>query len=196
MAILGFCGLLVIPERTWRCWRARARVGQPVKGPWPAPSRDRHRAAVVSMASKYPAWGHRQIWAMVRHDGHRVSPSTVVRITTFDGLLLRVDDQKQRRELARQRKTAVAAPLRVRIRCGSSTSSTTRPLAVGPGGSPGSRTTSARTSSDDTGHRQRRTVPLVPVRARHHRSPRAAPRPCPASAHPARTASANTPSRV
>ncbi|WP_420174913.1 IS3 family transposase [Luteococcus sp. OSA5] len=83
-----FCELLDIPERTWRRWQARARAGQPTKGPRPAPARDQHRAAVVAMASKHPAWGHRKIWAMVRHDGHLVSPSTVLRIMADEGLLL------------------------------------------------------------------------------------------------------------
>lgn len=62
------------------------------------------------MASKHPAWGHRKIWAMVRHDGHLVSPSTVLRIMADEGLLLRADYQKQRRELAKQRKAVFAAP--------------------------------------------------------------------------------------
>ena len=103
------CDLLDIPERTWRRWQTRARSGQPVKGPWPAPSRDQHREAVVAMASKHPAWGHRKIWAMVRHDGHRLSPSTVLQIMADEGLLLHADYQKQRRELAKQRKAAFAA---------------------------------------------------------------------------------------
>lgn len=110
MSTTRFCQLLDIPERTWRRWQARARSGKPVKGPWPAPARDQHRAAVVAMASKYPAWGHRKIWVMVRHDGHHVSPSTVLRIMADEGLLLRADYQKQRRELAKQRKAAFAAP--------------------------------------------------------------------------------------
>ncbi|MEL4506394.1 IS3 family transposase [Luteococcus sp. H91] len=110
MSTSRFCELLDIPERTWRRWQARARAGKPVKGPWPAPSRDQHREAVATMASKHSAWGHRKIWAMVRHDGHLVSPSTVLRIMADEDLLLRSDYQKQRRELARQRKAAFAAP--------------------------------------------------------------------------------------
>lgn len=41
------------------------------------------------MASKHPARGHRKIWAIVRHDGHRVSPSTVLPIMADEGLLVR-----------------------------------------------------------------------------------------------------------
>ncbi|WP_423861377.1 IS3 family transposase [Arachnia propionica] len=63
------------------------------------------------LAGKHPAWGHRKIWALVRHAGHHVSPSTVLSIMADEGLLLRADYQKQRRELARQRKAAFAAPL-------------------------------------------------------------------------------------
>lgn len=110
MSTSRFCDLLDIPERTWRRWQAKARAGKAVKGPWPAPSRDQHREAVVAMAGKHPAWGHREIWAMVRHDGHRLSPSTVLRIMADEGLLLHADYQKQRRELAKQRKAAFAAP--------------------------------------------------------------------------------------
>ena len=110
MSTSAFCDLLDIPERTWRRWQAKARAGKAVKGPWPAPSRDQHREAVVAMASKHPAWGHRKIWAMVGHDGHRLSPSTVLQIMADEGLLLHADYQKQRRELAKQRKAAFAAP--------------------------------------------------------------------------------------
>jgi hypothetical protein len=37
MSTARFCRLIDMPERTWRRWQARARVGVPVKGPWPAP---------------------------------------------------------------------------------------------------------------------------------------------------------------
>lgn len=101
--------MLDIPERSWRRWQAKARAGQPVKGPWPAPSRQAHRAGVVAAASAHPAWGHRKIWAMVRHEGHRVSQSTVLRILAEEGLLLKADYQRERRQLAKQRKAAFAS---------------------------------------------------------------------------------------
>ena len=94
MSTSRFCDLLDLPERTWRRWQAKARAGKPAKGLWSALSRDQHREAVVAMASKHPAWGHRKIWAMVRHDGHRLSPSTVLRIMADEGLLLHADYQK------------------------------------------------------------------------------------------------------
>ena len=94
MSTSRFCGLLDLPERTWRRWQAKARAGKPAKGLWSALSRDQHREAVVAMARKHPAWGHRKIWAMVGHDGHRLSPSTVLRIMADEGLLLHADYQK------------------------------------------------------------------------------------------------------
>lgn len=62
------------------------------------------------MAGEHPVWGHRKIWAMVRHEGHRLSPSTVLRIMADEGLLLHAGYQEQRRDVAKQRKSAFAAP--------------------------------------------------------------------------------------
>lgn len=109
MSITRFCQMFDIPERSWRRWQSKARAGQPVKGPWPAPSRQAHRAAVVAAATAHPAWGHRKIWAMVRHDGRPLSQSTVLRILAEEGLLLKADYQRERRQLAKQRKAAFAA---------------------------------------------------------------------------------------
>lgn len=39
-------------------------------------------------ALAHPAWGHRKIWAMVRHDGHVVSEATVLRLLRNEGLVL------------------------------------------------------------------------------------------------------------
>lgn len=55
-----------------------------------------------------PAWGHRKIWAMTRHDGHKVSQATQLRLLRDDGLILPSEYQKQRRELAKDRKAALA----------------------------------------------------------------------------------------
>jgi len=55
---------------------------------------------------------------MVRHGGHVVSQATVLRTLRDDGLLLPAEYQKQRRELAKDRKAAFAkksnGPNRVR----------------------------------------------------------------------------------
>lgn len=99
-----------IPERTWRRWQAKARRGDPPKGPWPAPARAAHRDVICTIAGQHPAWGHRKIWAMARHAGYRVSPSTVLRVLDEAGLLLKADYQRERREQAKQRRAAFAAP--------------------------------------------------------------------------------------
>ncbi len=69
-----------------------------------------HRDAIVGLATQHPAWGHRKIWAVARHGGHRVSQSSVLRILDEAGLLLKVDYQRERRQFAQQRKAAFAAP--------------------------------------------------------------------------------------
>ncbi|WP_219722914.1 IS3 family transposase [Corynebacterium xerosis] len=63
----------------------------------------------MAMAAAHPAWGHRKIWAVLRHDGHRLSQSTVLRILGEEGLLLKADYQRERRQEARQRRAAFAA---------------------------------------------------------------------------------------
>lgn len=69
-----FVELVGIPERTYRRWQQRARQGRPAKGPWPAPVRTAHRDVIVDLSTDHPAWGHRKIWAMARHDGYRIPP--------------------------------------------------------------------------------------------------------------------------
>src|SRR5665648_118871 len=103
-----FCALIGMPERTWRRHQARTRTGHPVKGPWPRPARSRVRDAVRAHALAHPAWGHRKVWAMVRYDGHRVSQATVLRLLREEGLLLEANYQRERRELAANRKAAFA----------------------------------------------------------------------------------------
>jgi len=103
-----FCELIGMPERTWRRHQARTRTGHPVKGPWPRPARTRVREAVRAHALAHPAWGHRKVWAMVRYDGHRVSQATVLRLLRDEGLLLEANYQRERRELAANRRAAFA----------------------------------------------------------------------------------------
>ncbi len=47
---------------------------------------------------------------MARHGGQRVSASTVLRVLDTEGLLLKADYQRERRETAKQRKAVFAAP--------------------------------------------------------------------------------------
>lgn len=108
MPTARFCKLTGVPERTWRRWQARTRADRPPKGPWPQPARDAARPLTIKHATAHPAWGHRKVWAMVRHDGHRVSQATVLRTLRDDGLILPSDYQRERRNLAERRKAAFA----------------------------------------------------------------------------------------
>lgn len=109
MPTARFCRLVGIPERTYRRWQARARVGGPSRGPWPRPARQAHQEVVTALATRHAAWGHRKIWAMARHGGHPVSRSTTARIMDDAGLLLKADYQRERRQLAQERRAAFAA---------------------------------------------------------------------------------------
>ena len=62
---------------------------------------------MLKHATDHPAWGHRKIWAMVRHDGHVVSEATV-RLLRDEGLILPAHYQRERRKLAERRKAAFA----------------------------------------------------------------------------------------
>ena len=102
--------MIDMPERSWRRWQARARAGEPVRGPWPTPVSEAVEAVVVKHAEAHPAWGHRKIWAMTRYDGHLVSQATVLRIMRRRGLLLPADYQRERRALAAARRAAFLDP--------------------------------------------------------------------------------------
>nr|WP_187361682.1 integrase core domain-containing protein [Phytoactinopolyspora mesophila] len=108
MSTSRWCKLFDVPERTWRRWQAKARAGRKQKGPWPRPARDAATEWVRQHALAHPAWGHRKIWAMVRHDGHVVSQATVLRALRDEGLLLPAHYQRERRKLAERRKAAFA----------------------------------------------------------------------------------------
>ena len=100
--------MIGVPERTWRRWQARARVGASVRGPWSRPARQSARELALAHALAHPAWGHRKVWAMVRHDGHVVSEATVLRLLRDEGLIQPADAQRERRRLAQRRKAAFA----------------------------------------------------------------------------------------
>lgn len=110
MPTTRWCEKFGIPERTWRRWQARAKRERPARGPWPQPARRSVRELVLKHALGHPAWGHRKIWAMVRHDGCLVSQSTVLRILREEGLILSPRYQAERRRLAEARKAAFADP--------------------------------------------------------------------------------------
>jgi len=108
MSTARFCQLFDMPERTWRRWQAKARAGKQPKGPWPQPAREAAGRLAVQHALAHPAWGHRKVWAMVRHDRHVVSQATVLRLLRDEGLLLPAAYQRERRQLAQRRKAAFA----------------------------------------------------------------------------------------
>ncbi len=110
MSTTRFCQLFDMPERTWRRWQARARDGQPPKGPWPAPVAETVEPYVVKHAEAHTGWGHRKVWAMTRHDGHLVSQATVLRIMRERNLLQPIDYQRERRQVAAARKAAFLVP--------------------------------------------------------------------------------------
>jgi transposase InsO family protein len=110
LSVARFRALAGIPESSWYRQRARAHGGRPAKGPWPRPARDRVAAVVHAYALKYPAWGHRKIWALTVADGHEVSMRTVHRILDERGLLHGRRYQAERRELARARKQTFHDP--------------------------------------------------------------------------------------
>ena len=110
MSTARFCRLLDIPERTWRRKQAKARATRFSSRRWPRPARARSRQVVVDLARRHPAWGHRKIWAMGRHQGHQLTMSTVLRVLRDEGLLLEASSQRQRRRLAAERKAAFCDP--------------------------------------------------------------------------------------
>ena len=108
MPTARFCSLIGMPERTWRRHQSRARADRATEGPWPRPVRARVREAVRAHALAHPAWGHRKVWAMVRHDGHAVSQATILRLLRDEDLILQATYQRERRQLAARRKAAFA----------------------------------------------------------------------------------------
>ena len=89
---------------------AEGRLGPSLPtGPWPRPAGEAVREPARAHALGHPAWGHRKVWAMVRHDGHQVSEVTVLRLLRDEGLILPATYQRERRKLAQRRKAAFAA---------------------------------------------------------------------------------------
>jgi putative transposase len=110
MSTTRFCQIIDMPERTWRRWQARAKAGEPTRGPWPMPVSAAAEAAAVKHAEAHVAWGHRKVWSMTRYDGHVVSQATVLRILRRRGLILAADYQRERRQLAAERRAVFVSP--------------------------------------------------------------------------------------
>lgn len=105
-----FTRLIGVPERSYRRWQQRQRDGRPVKGPWPAPARDRVEPAAIAYADRFPAWGHRKLAMLMRVDGQHAPDSTVLRALRRTGRVLPVDYQAERRQLAEARRAAFVVP--------------------------------------------------------------------------------------
>ena len=110
MPTARFVRLLGVPERSYRRWQQRQRQGRPVKGPWPAPARDRVEPTAIEYADRFPAWGHRKVAMLMRVDGHHGPDSTVLRALRRSGRVQPIDYQAERRQLAQARRAAFVVP--------------------------------------------------------------------------------------
>jgi putative transposase len=110
MPTARFTRLVGVPERSYRRWQQRQRQGRPVKGPWPAPSRDLVEPVAIGYADRFPAWGHRKIAMLMRVDGHHGPDSTVLRALKRTCRVLPVDYQAERRQHAQARRAAFVVP--------------------------------------------------------------------------------------
>jgi transposase InsO family protein len=99
-----------VPERSYRRWQQRQRQGQSVKGPWPAPARDRVEPTAIAYADRFPAWGHRKLAMLMRVDGHHAPDATVLRPLRRSGRVQPIDYQAERRQLAEARRAAFVVP--------------------------------------------------------------------------------------
>ena len=133
LTVTRFCELLGVPRRTYQRWKAAGDPTPSMKGPWPAPIRDRIEQPAAQLALEWPAWGHRKIHALLAVDGFDASQATVRRALARRGLLQPVGYQHERRELAKARKAAfVEAPTRATA-SGRPTSPSSRPPLSGHG---------------------------------------------------------------
>ena len=66
MPISRFTTMLGIPRRSYTRWRAKAVMGSPPKGPWPAPVVEALEPVAAKYAADWPAWGHRKIHSPCR----------------------------------------------------------------------------------------------------------------------------------
>lgn len=83
---------------------------------WPAPVVDHIEELAAAHAYTYAAWGHRKIWAMMRAEGSRASPSSVARALRRRSLQLKSTYRHDRKMMAQVRKETFLAPPSARNR--------------------------------------------------------------------------------
>jgi len=110
LTVTRMCQLADIHRSTWHRWAARERDGQPARGSWPRPVRSRIDGPARELALRWPAWGHRKIWALLEAAGHDASPATVERALRDHALLQPAGRMRERRQLARARRQAFVDP--------------------------------------------------------------------------------------
>lgn len=99
-----------LEARVWkRSAEAHQREGTTTKGPWPRPARESVRESARRHALAHPGWGHRKVWAMLRHEGHACSQATVLGLLRDEGLILPAAYQREPRQLAKRHKAVFAA---------------------------------------------------------------------------------------
>jgi len=106
LSVTRMCALVGVHRSTWHRWAARERDGRPPRGPWPRPVRSRISDPARELALRWPAWGHRKIWALLEADGHHASQATVERALRDHALLQPAGRMRERRQLARARRNA------------------------------------------------------------------------------------------
>jgi transposase InsO family protein len=110
MTTARFARLLGVPERTYRRWQQRQRQGRPVKGPWPAPARDRGRGDRGRLRRSLPGLGPPQARDA---DARRRPPCPgrdLLRALRRSGRIQPIDYQAERRQLAQARRASFVVP--------------------------------------------------------------------------------------
>jgi transposase InsO family protein len=113
--VARFCAICSIPRSTWYAWRAAHLQGREVRRR-PSPVVDEIEELAAAHAYTYGAWGHRKIWAMMRSEGSRASPSSVARALRRRSLQLKPAFRHDRKMMAQVRKETFLDPPQARNR--------------------------------------------------------------------------------
>lgn len=115
LSVARFCRICSIPRSTWYSWRAAHLEGRKLTRR-PAPVVDAIEELAAAHAYTYGAWGHRKIWAMMRAEGSKASPSSVARALRRRELLKSPNFRHERKMWAQIRKETFLDPPTVRNR--------------------------------------------------------------------------------